>query len=99
MRVIVSLLLIIGLAPGAGEVLETLAGVEHVAPVDGTTDRDEHGCTALLHVCGCHVATHGALTAPAVAAPRSTSIAFTLFDVDDHQGRAAAPPGLRPPIA
>ena len=93
------MLLVFGLLPGAGEALESLAGIEHGPSSDGTSERDEHGCTALLHVCGCHHAASCATTAARTDALPPSSIAVAMLEVDDDLGRPAATPILRPPIA
>lgn len=62
--------------------------------------RDEHGCTGLFHLCGCHTAS---ATAPAALAqsarPLPAQRRAGFFARVDRDGRGAQAPPIRPPIA
>lgn len=99
-RLLISLLLLVGVTPGAGELIEVMVGAGHVASAGGDSEQDEHGCTPLMHTCSCHVAGHGALTAATqVDAHDLAQVAIAAPCVHDLHQRPAAPPALRPPIA
>lgn len=100
LRVLVSLVLLLGITPGAGELLETAIGAEHAEGAGGEQARQEHGCTPVTHACGCHAA------APATMAIAVDveAVAPTSRELDPPRpsmaaGQPAIAPALRPPIA
>jgi hypothetical protein len=103
-RKLITLMLLLAVTPSASELLEW--GVHAVLHGDFAHADDghheesgeEHGCTALLHACGCHrgvAATESGAASPA----RMRHERACLPEPDAHVGRAADPPALRPPIA
>lgn len=98
---LLAIVLMFALLPMATEVLE--AGVhflhhgdfvhsaDHAAPTD-----DEHGCTPLFHICGCHGT---AATGPASATllpDRATHAVHSA--VPSRHGRSQDPPPHLPPL-
>lgn len=114
-RQLLTLMLVITLMPGVPELLEAvdhLAHEGHLAHSSAHSESEphahdeasieaEHGCTTMVHTCGCHVSMPAVLIAraeaeasrvllPEVAQPREQIQSFTAW--------ANAPP-VRPPIA
>ena len=108
LRRLLIVLLVLQLAPGLGELIESAWHLaEHgdfVHSVEGEHQggerEDEHGCSPLMHLCGCHAsaattpATTIRITRPAAPAP-TLAPAF----LDGRSGRDAEPPPHRPPIS
>lgn len=100
LRVLVSLVLLVGITPGAGELLETVIGAAHADGAGGDESRREHGCTPVTHTCGCHAAAPAAMAIAvdgAVVAPTSRGLDPPRPSMS--AGRLAGVPALRPPIA
>jgi hypothetical protein len=106
-RRLLVLLLLFTLTPSASEAVELVAHAlshgdyAHAADArhDGAPDGDEHGCTTMLHTCGCHGSAHGAAVTAlrlAVAAPPAAR-APSQPPAESHE-REHDPPPLRPPI-
>lgn len=102
-----ALLLVLAIVPATGEVIELavhLAQHGDVAHDAGDTHdgaplgADEHGCSGLFHMCGCH-------TAPAMTPPPSVATAIVppvrriaVVPPAARDGRGAPAPSFRPPI-
>ncbi|MCE9572299.1 MAG: hypothetical protein K8W52_04020 [Deltaproteobacteria bacterium] len=111
---ILALLLVLVLWPSAAETIEQVAhwarfggaahaGDGHAAPCNDDDDDPrgctEHGCTPTFHVCGCH-GTPMNTAGVAVAVPRPTASHRAISAAPlALEGRPAAAPQLRPPIA
>jgi hypothetical protein len=105
---LLAVLLVLSMTPATAELVESgvhlvahgdlghlLTADGHDAPFGG----DEHGCTAVLHVCGCHAS--GSL--PAVERLRPVHPvalrAAAARAPAEHLGLGNPPPPIRPPIA
>ena len=108
---ILALLLVLVLWPSAAETVELVvhvarfgdaahgAGDRHAPPDDNAGDCNEHGCTPMFHVCGCH-GTPMNTAGVAVVVPRPTASHRAISAAPlALAGRPAAAPQLRPPIA
>jgi hypothetical protein len=102
---VLALLLAVLMTPAAAELIETAVHVvEHgdlghlAVHGDAPLGGDEHGCSAVFHVCGCHTSS----SLPSVSASRPTTPqahhAATLLAYSQHYGLGNPPPPLRPPI-
>jgi hypothetical protein len=110
-RLLVVLALLWTVTPTAPEVTETAVHLlshgdaPHTPAADHDGDHedaggtDEHGCTPLFHLCGCHAP---ALTATsgrvAMAAALDDVTSLELPPLAASQSRASDPPPIRPPI-
>lgn len=103
---LVALLVLLAVLPTA-ELTEQLAhAIEHVVHGDAPdhsahhdqSQGDEHGCTGLVHLCGCHQAQ--VTTNVAILAPRGIEIAASLgIDVPASLvDLTSLEPAHRPPI-
>ena len=106
-RLLVVLALLWTVTPTAPEVTETavhlLTHGDSPHAADGGHDEsgtDEHGCTPLFHLCGCHApaptATSGVV---AMRASLADVTSLELPPVAASLSRATDPPPIRPPIA
>jgi hypothetical protein len=110
-RLLVVLALLWTVTPTAPEVTETAVHLlshgdsqqSHGGGSDGGHDEsgtDEHGCTPLFHLCGCHApaptATSGRV---ALHASLADVTSLELPPVAASLSRASEPPPIRPPIA
>ena len=113
-RQLLTLLLVITLMPGVPELLEAvdhLAHEGHVAHSSAHSEHEhqahddaaieaEHGCTTLVHTCGCHVSMPAVLP----AAERNTCDQVATLDASAPIGTDQRPvswanaPPVRPPI-
>jgi len=106
---LVALLIVLAFVPAVGELIETTAHLvthgdtghhaddDHEGAPLGT---DEHGCSPVLHLCGCHAPTPVSIRAIDVptAVPRDVRTANARLPVDLSSLDSPAPP-TRPPIA
>ncbi len=102
---LIAVVLLFAMTPSVSELVEwgvhALAHGDFAHAADGSHDEpagDEHGCTPLMHACGCHrgaAATDGG--SPVMAAPGSTGASIPLEPPSGRSRLADAPP-RRPPI-
>lgn len=109
------MLVVLGLVPGATELLENLEHVLHdghlrhspahdlASAEEGCPpETDEHGCTPLAHNCGCCVSVVGLpdVALPDPQVPLATSAGAHLGSITDRGPPSRdVAPQLRPPIA
>lgn len=103
---LIALVLLFAVTPFASELVEwgvhaaTHGDFAHSGDASHEEGPDEHGCTPLLHSCGCH---RGAAATEAregiVLAPLPASGTGGLPEPAAIGNRLAEPPPLRPPIA
>jgi hypothetical protein len=104
-RVLAAVLVFL-MMPASAELIEAAAhlvahgDVGHLA-IDGEAAprHDEHGCSALLHHCGCHAGTSLPHVTLARDVDRQAHALARGPAPDEQRGRGAPPPALRPPIA
>jgi hypothetical protein len=114
LRQLLTLVLVLSLVPGLGELVESVEHVLHDGHLPHSVQHDlaaaeeshpaavdtEHGCTPLSHNCGCHISTPATL--PTVAVPvridRLLAARFHPRGAETLRSRANAPP-TPPPIA
>lgn len=114
LRQLLTLLLVLSLVPGLGELVESAEHLLHDGHLPHSESHElagveeshpveaapEHGCTPMSHTCGCHVSTPATL--PTAAMPERVDhlvvARFHPFGDDLLVSRANAPP-TRPPIA
>ena len=104
LRLLVALFLLVGLMPGGSEVLENLEhvihdghlahGEAHLEEEEHGDASDEHGCTPMMHMCGCHasLAALPVVDLPELSAPRSEAALSPIGTDDRPLARATAPP-------
>lgn len=107
MRLLLVMWLVLGLAPGLGEVAETVVHFSqagHVAHTDADQgdlgdQGPEHGCGTTQHLCGCCASqVFDPAPLPEVAGSTSPAIAVASLPPTLSSLRDVAPP-FRPPIA
>jgi hypothetical protein len=104
LRLLVALFVLFGLIPGGGEIFENLEHVihdghlahveDHLDEADHGAASDEHGCTPMMHTCGCHASLSAlpGLDALALAPPHSDEAPSPVALDDRPLARATAPP-------
>jgi hypothetical protein len=114
LRRLLTLVLVLSLVPGLGELVESAEHLLHDGHLPHSEQHElagvekahpaeaapEHGCTPMSHNCGCHVSTP--VTLPTAVMPDRVDhlvvARFHPFVADQLVSRANAPP-TRPPIA
>src|SRR5690349_14782360 len=99
LRMLLCMLVVLGLVPGATELVENLEHILHdghlrhgetheLAHADESCapETDEHGCTPLSHDCGCCASISGLpdVPSPDLQAPLATSIGTRLGSITDR---------------
>lgn len=107
-RKLAVLVLVLAICPAASELLEVgihLAAYGDLGHAGGddhgeTSPNEEHGCSELFHMCGCHAHITPLLQQASVFAwdayPRSFAVSFR---VDSDTGLDDPEPPLRPPAS
>lgn len=114
LRQLLTLVLVVSLIPGLGELVESVTHVLHdghlphseqheLAAVEAPHQADaapEHGCTPMSHHCGCHVSSPVTVPTAILAVRVDQLLVARLHPHQDHwlASRANAPP-TPPPIA
>lgn len=104
LRLLVALLVLLGLTPGGFELVENLEHIahdghfahadDHVEEADHGDAGDEHGCTPMMHTCGCHTSANALLggSLAELLMPESQPEQSPLARDDRPLARATAPP-------
>lgn len=108
-RRLLALLFVLALVPAVGEVLETvLHAVQHGDAGHAVADdhggeplgADEHGCSPVLHLCGCHAPTPAHVVAVELSAVAVEAAALIgPLAPPGRSGLDRPEPPTRPPIA
>ncbi|MDP2316314.1 MAG: hypothetical protein Q8P41_25675 [Pseudomonadota bacterium] len=110
LRIFVALVVLFGLFPGGVEIFENLEHVIHDGHLAHAEDHleeeqhgaasDEHGCTPMMHTCGCHASLSAlpGLDALELAPPHSDE-APSPVALDDRPLASATAPPTPPPNA
>lgn len=103
---LIALVLLLAVTPFASELVEwgvhavTHGDFAHGGDPSHEEGPDEHGCTPLLHNCGCHKGGTATEVRECLVLAQRTVIATSgLPEPDAARNRLAEPPPLRPPIA